>query len=109
MPSKLSSDQEAIFRTAISRAYYAAFIQARNYLRDKEKKRAPDRNKAHQFVINQFQFSPDAFRTRIGRNLKRLRENRNLADYEDTVKGLRKLTTESLRLARFILTDLARL
>ena len=30
------ANQEAKLRTAISRSYYAAFINARNYLRDKE-------------------------------------------------------------------------
>jgi len=28
--------QEALLRSAVNRAYYAAFVSARNYLRDKE-------------------------------------------------------------------------
>ncbi|MDF0552110.1 hypothetical protein [Kamptonema sp. UHCC 0994] len=32
--SQISATQESRLRSAISRAYYAAFIQARNYLRD---------------------------------------------------------------------------
>src|SRR5258708_7770083 len=78
--------QEANHRTAISRAYYAAFCQARNYLRDKDQDNAITSitdAQIHGYVIHQFSDSRDRQRKRIGQNLDRLRRERNRADYED--------------------------
>lgn len=45
--------KEAKLRSAISRAYYAAYIKARNHLRDKDGVTIPRRD-VHQYVINFF-------------------------------------------------------
>jgi hypothetical protein len=49
-----SVGQEAKQRAALSRAYYAAFCQARNHLRDKEGHILPAGGQVHAYVRNQF-------------------------------------------------------
>jgi uncharacterized protein (UPF0332 family) len=93
------SSQEARLRSAISRAYYAAFCKARNHLRDKERHSIPDGGQAHPYVREQFRRSPDKARKKLGENLNRLRIDRNKADYHDTVAGLPAITEKALRLA----------
>ena len=103
--AKISATQESRLRSAISRGYYAAFIQARNYLRDREGLTIPTRN-THEYVINQFRNSPDLDRQEIGNTLKRLKINRNQADYEDTFVDLHIIAKESLKLAAKIIANL---
>lgn len=99
---------EAELRSAISRAYYAAFITARNYLRDRDNIRIP-RERSHQFVINQFRESSDNYRAKLGRRLLRLRNYRVSADYHDTVPDIEDRTHQSLTLARRIILALENL
>lgn len=79
-------NEEARSRSAISRAYYAAFCQARNYLRDGEHDSTIPRmndSGVHTYVINKFRASRDRTRRTIGNNLYQLRIERNNADYAD--------------------------
>lgn len=92
-------------RSAISRAYYAAFIQARNYLRDQDGLAIPTQN-THEYVINQFRNSADEERQKIGRQLRRLRQRRNQADYDDTFANLQAIAKTSLKLAAKIIAKL---
>ncbi len=109
LPSKLSSNSEAISRTVVSRVYYAAFIKARNYLPDKEGKQALTKSSVHSFVIYQFGSSTDPFRRQIGKDLKKLRDFRNRADYEDNIGNPLLIAQKALKLARFTITDLDKL
>jgi uncharacterized protein (UPF0332 family) len=106
---------EAKQRSSISRAYYAAFCLARNYLRDYQgctrlSRRDFDAN-VHQYVAEEFnKFDPKNKRmVEIGRDLERLRSFRNNADYEDTIFSLQKNTLMSLRLAQNIIDNINRL
>ena len=75
--------QEAKYRAAISRAYYAVFCRARNHLRyidGIEEPKPPI--KIHSYVINTFIDDPDPDRQGIGSHLYRMRDNRNAADYD---------------------------
>lgn len=99
---------EAALRSAISRAYYAAFIKGRNFLRDKESVIIPN-ERTHQYVINTFKNHPDSVRQKIGQRLARLRSYRNQADYEDTISNLVDKTQESLTLSRRIISTLSSL
>ncbi len=101
--------EEARLRAAVSRAYYAAFCQARNYLRDKEGHSLPQGSEVHKFVYEKFQKSSDSVRVQIGLNLNRLRIERNKVDYDDTVPGLSKLTHNCIELARRVLQSLSQL
>ena len=103
--AKISATQESRLRSAISRGYYAAFIQARNHLRDRDGFAIPRKN-THDYVINQFKNSPESDRKDVGRILKRLRSNRNRADYDDTVARLPELTKQTLKLAAKVIAKL---
>ena len=106
---------EAKQRSSISRAYYGAFCLARNYLRDylgytRLSRRDFDVN-VHQYVAEEFnKFDPKNKRmVEIGRDLGRLRNFRNKADYEDTIFSLQKDTQMSLQLAQNTIDNINRL
>ncbi len=99
---------ETKMRSAISRAYYAAFIKARNYLQEREGLTIPTQN-SHQYVINQFKDSQEKVCEKIGNRLKRLRNRRNQADYDNTFPDLADRTKESLTLGRRIISGLGNL
>jgi hypothetical protein len=100
---------EAQQRAGISRAYYAAFILARNHLRDNEGIHIPQQLNAHRFVADRYRFDPDPVRSAIGSELRRLRAARNRCDYDDIVLHLPVLARLSLASAVQIIADLARL
>ncbi|MBC6475923.1 MAG: HEPN domain-containing protein [Hormoscilla sp. GM102CHS1] len=99
---------EAKMRSAISRAYYAAFIKARNYLQEWEGLTIPTQN-THQYVIDQFRNSEEQVRKNIGNRLNRLRLYRNQSDYDNTFPDLANKTRESLTLGRRIISGLGNL
>lgn len=100
---------EAKWRSAISRAYYAAFCRSRNHLRNKEGHSIPTTGDAHRIVSDIFQNSPDRPRKKIGINLNRLRENRRKADYDDFIRNLPDITRKALIQSEQIVTELGRL
>ncbi len=97
---------EAAYRSAVSRAYYAAFCSARNFARDREKLNLPQTAKAHQLVMAHFHSSQDPLRRKIARNLRRLRDQRNRADYDDTLARPEALAQSAVTLAEHLLNDL---
>jgi len=100
---------EARQRASVSRAYYAAYILARNHLRDVDRVRIPRGQNPHQFVAVRYAHDPDPVRARIGQELTRLRTVRNMCDYDDIVVNLVNLAATSVARARQIIADLARL
>ena len=85
-PKSSPSINEAQLRTAISRAYYANYCIARNHLRDKEGHAVP-RADAHKYVIDQFRNSSERERRDLGKDLDRLKNWRQFADYENQYPG----------------------
>ncbi len=104
--STIPANQEAKLRDAISRAYYAAFILARNYLRDHEGISIPKTSDAQRYVWEQFQLNPDPQRQLIANNLKRLRAYRRQADYVDKFPGLSGITLTALTLSEEVISNL---
>ena len=100
------ANQEAKLRDAISRAYYAAFILARNHLRDREGYIIPTTGQAHGYVWEQFKLNPDPQRQLIANNLKRLRVYRKQADYIDKFPGLYSIALTALTLSEEIISTL---
>jgi len=84
--------EEAAFRCAVSRAYYAAFCHARNYARDRHgfspKYTADD----HSLVRRHFQSRRAAG---IAIKLDSLRQWRNSCDYSDAVPNLAVLLSST--------------
>ena len=107
--STTPANLEARQRTAISRAYYAAFVSARNYLRDYKKLPISQTGEAHRDVAQQFRLNAEPNNQTIADNLRRLRLYRNQADYTDKFPGLIAITEISLELSQeviFILENL---
>ena len=78
--------KEAYYRTVISRAYYAAFCTARNYLRDTLNIKI-SKVDAHAFVIIEFKEQRKLKNSHnISNTLHSLRNYRNMADYDDICK-----------------------
>ena len=102
--SATSSMQEAMLRSAISRAYYAAFCEARNHLIYIDAEIVPTTVNAHTYVGAKFKRSNDLSRRKIGRLLHHLRSIRNEADYQDKFYGkLRGRTRAALSEAEEVL------
>lgn len=99
--------REAQLRSAVSRAYYAAFHLSLNHLRDHQQVQVPEKGNIHRWVIEQFTDSVDAAHRVVGANLDRLRDHRNEADYEDLMEGLTELAAGDVLLAGKILQRLA--
>jgi uncharacterized protein (UPF0332 family) len=95
-------NQEACFRVAISRAYYAAFCTARNYAKDYDDlslhRTGKDHNtvKNHYVSANNFDSQQNRKRRLIGSNLHRLRNLRNKADYDDIFSSLEKEAKQAI-------------
>ena len=103
----LFANEEACYRSAISRAYYAAFCAARNRARDIESLAVNNTGIDHQLVKDHYWRAPDRPRQKIGAWLDRLRTNRNQADYEDRqIGGAVSLCQSSLDQARNVLNAL---
>jgi uncharacterized protein (UPF0332 family) len=106
--SKLSSGPEALFRSAVSRAYYSVFCQARNHLL-KEGVKLDASQDIHQAVVQVYMTSSAPQRRNVGAKLGRLRRNRNKADYEDVIDNVPFLHQESMQWAAFIQLELSRI
>jgi uncharacterized protein (UPF0332 family) len=95
-------NDEAKLRSSISRAYYAAFCIARNHLRE-EHKPIPVEN-VHSYVISQLHgLGKGNHGRKLALELRRLRDHRNRADYDDEISGLSSMSQDVLiRAERFI-------
>ena len=78
----LNATAAAICRTAISRAYYAAFCTAMERLVNVDHVHIDQTADAHVQVYNEFGQSNDVTRRQIAAHLKTLRAQRNTADYD---------------------------
>ena len=103
------TSREARQRSAISRAYYAAFCAARNHLRDREGHTIPNAAQAHRHVATAYQSSQDPARRALAWRLVQLRNQRNRADYDDTVQRLHIMVALSLQWASDIIAILTTL
>lgn len=75
----------AALRSAVSRAYYAAFCQARNILRQDGVN--TDDLRSHWSLWNIYRDDPDPVRQIIGEDGNRIRGYRSQADYSDEFPG----------------------
>ena len=94
-------NDEAKLRSSISRAYYAAFCNAKNYLEDVDHQSVP-KDQAHSFVINYFKGYDEGLkkksdrRRKIGFDLERMRNKRVMADYQrEATNNLTMLSYEA--------------
>ncbi len=95
--------QEAVFRSVVSRAYYAAFCYARNYARDRQGFSPTHTPKDHERVRTHFKKQG---RADIARHLETLRQWRNRCDYDDTVVNVSVLVSSAIVRAQKVLDGL---
>ena len=99
--------EEAALRSAISRAYYAAFCSGRNFARDKENFVPQGTAEDHKRLSVHFRKNRDRTRKKIATDLNRLRDYRNRADYDDVLPGRPiSLAQSSVAVARNVLKAL---
>lgn len=94
---------EALQRSAVSRAYYAAFCSAKEHAELKTKKRFSSGPDAHREVRAYFRKN---HRDNISDNLNDLRILRNGCDYQNEVKNLHIIVKTAIQLAEGIISDL---
>lgn len=92
---------EADWRTAVSRAYYAAFHVARQLLADLNFA-VPRADRAHQYLVFRLSNSGEPAVEQAGRDLDTLRRLRNRADYDDAPPLTQSQATAAARLAEGI-------
>ena len=100
-----SEPEESALRSAISRAYYAAFNTAEQYCKDNGFL-VVRTGKSHQDVWDAFLSKADARFNSVYEKGQRLRRKRIEADYRTNVTGLSSMVLDSLRDSEAILSFL---
>ena len=95
-------DGEAELRTAISRAYYSAFHQARDYLEKELRFETSRYDSVHKRLWDQFKKHGRQFGG-VGINGSRLNDARRIADYEDEIEDLKSLVERSFHWANNVI------
>jgi uncharacterized protein (UPF0332 family) len=96
---------EASLRSAISRAYYSVYHQARDYLLA-EGIQLSRNDSSHKVVWNRYKGIGGASCRAVGLNGERLNDNRTQADYENELGNVESLVEETFRVAGFVLVYL---
>jgi len=93
---------EADWRTAVSRAYYAAFHVARQLMADLNFT-VPRADRAHQYLAFRLSNCGESVVASAGRDLETLRRLRNRADYDDQPAVTQPQATAAVRLAEAVI------
>ncbi len=105
-----SASEEAKQRSAISRAYYAVFNLAADYIVAVEGDDALPRTKdVHYAVSDYFRRESDKVSRDIADHLYNLRSARNQSDYKTSISSLRQLADSSLMRANSAIQLLSKL
>ncbi len=104
------STQDSKLRSAISRAYYAVFCKARNYLRDnKPEVQITNTGTDHIIVWKWFRSQTEIPLKKIGEAGRRLKKDRRKADYDDTIPNLSSLSEKGMIVATQIFSTFKKL
>ncbi len=87
---------EASNRSAVSRAYYAAFCSARNFAQEQQGFQVTHTAKDHARLVEHFKQQGGQW-IRLAATLERLRRWRNECDYQDCVEDLQWVVASALR------------
>ena len=93
---------EADWRTAVSRAYYAAFHIARRLFVDL-RFTVPRADRAHQYLVFRLSNSGQGVVEQAGRDLDTLRRLRNRADYDETPAITQSQAVAAVQIAEAII------
>ena len=95
--------QESAYRSAVSRAYYAAFCYARNYARDNEGFTPSRSAKDHKNLREHFRRTG---KIEIASKLEELSQWRRNCDYDDIIDNLQVIVENALKNAKAIIKEL---
>jgi uncharacterized protein (UPF0332 family) len=93
---------EADWRTAISRAYYAAFHIARRWFADLNFT-VPRADRAHQYLVFRLSNSGESAVEQAGRDLETLRRLRNRADYDEAPSLMQPQAAAAVQIAEGVI------
>ncbi len=79
-------DEEAVYRSVVSRAYYAVYCLARNYV--KEVDDVTFYSNDHKALQDHLISHSHKIRKRLGNQLRKLHQHRKKADYDDDLGEL---------------------
>lgn len=88
-------EEESCQRSAVSRAYYAAFCSARDAIRE-EGVVLPKSGSVHRVIWSQFEKASASHRRRIAILGSRLRHSRNRADYDVAVARVEDVAADAI-------------
>lgn len=94
--------EEALHRSAVSRAYYAAFCWCRNFAQQNLGFKATGTAEDHKLLREHLMKKGGKWKN-IASHLNKLRGWRNSCDYDDEVPGLSNMLKESIRLSTQII------
>ncbi len=98
-------DDEASKRSAISRLYYSVYWKARNLLENEDSNFFVSAENSHAVVWRKFNNQGHSRRT-IFNNGQRLKDYRQLADYESEIENIEEAVEASFDLAEKIIKTL---
>lgn len=103
-------NKESAYRTAVSRAYYAAFCHARNYARDNQGYKPSYDDEDHKNIREHYRMVK---MYTIARFLDHLRLWRNTCDYDDVItddegRNINILTNVAVDRAQKVLAELSK-
>ena len=106
-------NEEAKMRSAISRAYYSVLIQARTKISELTGKSYPKQKNTHAWTIGNYisYVNRQDSRTaeKIHEDLKRLLDQRKMADYENDIENLEKELKSALITAEKLIENINKL
>lgn len=113
--TEMEPGEEAIYRAAISRAYYSVFCYSRNYLlkngllTEEDLRRRGELEGSHRIVINVYLFGESRQLKKIGSDLNKLRRYRVKADYDDVYENFKNDLETALSTAKKVFERFSRL
>jgi len=96
---------EGIYRTIISRSYYAALLFAALWIDKNYQQVDWDKKRLHQFVPSKIgQWLPKPYRKEIPKTIHALRKRREIADYQPAIEIDKNDALVALREAEYIIS-----
>ena len=107
----LGQANEAAFRSAVSRAYYAVYNRARQKLIEESLiyRADPSEPYKHKAVWDLYRYSDDPPRRKVGLDGDRLRKSRTDADYNNSTSVTLSNANMRVNNAKFLYTSIGRL
>ena len=100
--ANLSRFPEAVQRTAVSRAYYAAFCTARNYAETRSGFRRTGGPQDHRSLR---EYLKKLGRVQLASRLNQLRTWRNICDYQDHAPNIQQCAQSAIHFAAQVIQD----